>query len=116
MGEVIVEEVLNVLRGVGDMIRGWNETFIVLTPKMKDPARIKDLRPIILCNVLNKLVSKMFTNRLKIILLVIIYNNQSVFVPRRLITNNILMAYEATHFLKNKKRGGESYVVVKTDI
>jgi hypothetical protein len=26
------------------------------------------------------------------------------------------MAYEATHFLKNKKRGGECYVAVKTDM
>jgi hypothetical protein len=99
MGYTIVKEVLNVLKG-GAMPKGWNETFVVLIPKVKDPSRIKDLRPISLCNVLYKLVSKVLANRLKLILLSIIFDNQCVFVPGRLITDNILMAYEATHFLK----------------
>jgi hypothetical protein len=43
----------------------------------------------------------------------IISDNQSVFVPKRLITDNILMAYEATHLLNNIMRGGDSYVVFK---
>jgi hypothetical protein len=106
MGDTIVKEVLNVLNG-GDMPEGWNDTYVVLIPKVKDPSRIKDLRPISLCNVLYKLVSKVLTNRLKIILPDIISDNQSAFVPGRLITDNILLAYEATHFLKNKKKGRE---------
>jgi hypothetical protein len=115
MGDTIIKEVLNVLRG-GDMREGWNDTFIVLIPKVKDPSRIKDLRPISLCNVLYKLVSKVLANRLKLVLPDIISDNQSAFVPGRLITDNILLAYEATHFLKNKKKGGESYVAVKADM
>jgi hypothetical protein len=105
MGDTIIKEVLNMLRG-GDMPEGWNDTFIVLIPKVKDPSRIKDLWPISLCNVLYKLVSKVLTNRLKLVLPDIISDNQSAFVPRRLITDNILLAYEATHFLKNRKKGG----------
>jgi hypothetical protein len=106
MGDTIVEEVLNVLNG-GDMSEGWNDIYVVLIPKVKDPSRIKDLRPISLCNVLYKLVSKVLTNRLKIIFPDIISDNQSAFVPGTLITDNILLAYEATHFLKNKKKGRE---------
>jgi hypothetical protein len=55
MGETIVKEVLSVLKG-GAMPEGCNETFVVLIPKVKDLSRIKDLRPISLCNILYKLV------------------------------------------------------------
>jgi hypothetical protein len=115
MGEKIVEEVLNVLRG-GELPEGWNDTYVVLIPKVKEPSRIKDLRPISLCNVLYKLVYKVLTNRLKIILLDIISDNQSAFVPGRLITDNILLAYETTHFMKSRRKKGESYVAVKADM
>ena len=39
MGERIVEEVLKVLNG-GPMPTGWNDTYVVLIPKVKNPSRI----------------------------------------------------------------------------
>ena len=57
IGGKITEEVLNVLNG-GDMPEGWNETCIVLIPKVTNPITMKELRPISLCNVVYKLVSK----------------------------------------------------------
>lgn len=42
MGEHITHEVLNVLNG-GPFPEGWNDTTIVLIPKVKNPSRIKDL-------------------------------------------------------------------------
>ena len=99
VGDKIVEEVLAVLHG-GPMPEGWNETCVVLIPKTKNPESMKDLRPISLCNMVYKLISKVLANRLKRILPDVISPNQSAFVPGRLITDNALVAYEFLHTIR----------------
>ena len=89
---------------------------VVLIPKVKNPNRIKDLRSISLCNVVYKLVSKVLANRLKLILPEIISNNQSAFVSGRLITDNVLISYELSHFLLNKKNGNDGIAAIKADM
>lgn len=59
----------------------WNETTIVLIPKVQRLENIKDLRPISLCNVIYKVVSEVLSNRLKKILPEIITPSQSAFIP-----------------------------------
>lgn len=98
------------------MPQGWNDTVIVLIPKVKSPDKLKDLRPISLCTVLYKLVSKVLANRLKKILPEIISPSQSAFVPGRLITNNVLLAYEMTHYLQARRRGREGVAAIKLDM
>jgi hypothetical protein len=115
IGDRVTTEVLQVLNG-GDIPPNWNETCVVLIPKVKNPERMRDLRPISLCNVIYKLVSKVLANRLKLILPEIIAPNQSAFVPGRLITDNILLAYEVTHFMHNKRSGSIAYAALKLDM
>ena len=89
---------------------------VVLIPKVSNPERLKDLRPISLCNVVYKIASKVLSNHLKFILPEIIALNQSAFVPRRMITDNILLAYEMTHYMQTKRSGKQSYAVVNLDM
>ena len=80
-----------------------NSTTLILIPKVKNPQIMKNFIPISLCNVIYKLCSKVLANRLRGFLVEIVSEKQSAFVPGRLITNNVLIAYECTHYLKRKK-------------
>lgn len=102
MGDQIIDEVLVVLNG-GDIPEGWINMLVMLIPKVKNPCRIKDLRPISLCNILYKLMSKVLANLLMVVLPEIISDNQSAFEPGRLATYNMLIAYEVSHYLMNKR-------------
>ena len=115
IGEEVITKVLNLLNNV-DNIDVVNQTHIVLIPKKKHCESPVDFRPISLCNVLYKLVSKVLANRMKIVLPLVIHETQSGFVPGRLITDNVLVAYECFHFLRKKKTGKKGYLGLKLDM
>ena len=58
----------------------------------------------------------MIAFRLRSILDDVISPIQSAFVTSRIITDNILLAYESLHTIKNKKKGKWSYCAVKLDM
>ena len=64
VGKDVTSMVLNALNS-GVVHESLNPTFISLIPKIKNPKKVSDFRPISLCNVVYKLISKVLVNRLK---------------------------------------------------
>ncbi|XP_060965138.1 uncharacterized protein LOC133034129 [Cannabis sativa] len=71
-----------------------NITNLVLVPKKKNFVSMSDLRPIALCNVLYK----------------------SAFIPSRLISDNVMIAFEVMHYLKRKTKGKKGFMTLKLDM
>lgn len=100
----------------GEIVAELNMTNIVLIPKVPNPEKVSQFRPISLCNYSYKILSKILANRLKDILPKIISHFQSAFVPGRQIQDNILIAHEAYHYLKLKKSGKAHELALKLDM
>jgi hypothetical protein len=66
--------------------------------------------------VVNKLISKVLTNKLKVVLPHIISPEQSAFIPGRLITDNIIVAFETLHTIETRLKGRNSFMALKIDM
>ena len=104
VGNTVTKTVLDFLN-FGISPPKFNETHIVMIPKTTNPTRVTKFRPISLCNVIYKLASKTLTNRLKKFMPSIISESQSAFVNERLITDNVLVAFEIMHHINQRKWG-----------
>ena len=115
VGSDVSQAILSCLNS-GSLLKAVNHTYITLIPKTQTPQKVSDFRPISLCNVIYKILSKVITNRLKHILPKIISETQSAFVPGRLITDNILVAFETLHHMKTARSGRPGFMALKLDM
>lgn len=93
----------------------FNHTFLALIPKVKGAARVDQYRPIALCNVTLKLITKLLAGRLRNYLEQIVHPSQTAFIPNRAITDNIIINHEVMRFL-NKKKGATGFMAIKIDL
>ena len=114
VGRSVSAACLEILNGDWDLSL-INHTYVALIPKVKELKRVSEYRPISLCNIIYKIISKCFTNRPEIVLEHLISPYQSTFIPQRLITYNIIIGYECLHKIRCRKQGKEGLVAVKLD-
>lgn len=75
MGDDTIEAILEILNK-NKTLEEINKTFITLIPKIKNPENVSQYRPISLCNVFYKILSKTLANRIKYVITDIISPNQ----------------------------------------
>ena len=69
-----------------------------------------------LYNVFYKIIAKVLVNCLKLVLSHVISESQSTFLSGRLITDNVVIAFETLHYLKQKTQGKSSSMALKLDM
>ncbi|KAL5579576.1 hypothetical protein UlMin_012018 [Ulmus minor] len=99
----------------GNLHPAINSTNIVLVPKIKHPTTINHYRPIAVCNVIYKAISKLLADRLRPFLSSLICPTQNAFVPGRSIHDNSVLIQEVIHAMK-KKKGTKGWMGMKIDI
>ncbi|XP_037497467.1 uncharacterized protein LOC119371427 [Jatropha curcas] len=113
IGNDIAQNCIEIIHS-GSIPAHLNETGLVLIPKTSSPESMSDLRPIALCNVLLKIITKMLA--LRTILPLLISESQCAFVAGRNIQDNCIVAFEALHAFHRKTRGSDFSAAVKMDI
>ncbi|XP_009107743.1 uncharacterized protein LOC103833410 [Brassica rapa] len=115
VGPAIVAEVREFFI-TGSMPARINRTHMRLILKGQNAIKVADFRPIALCNVYYKIISKLLSLRLRPVLSGIISENQSAFLPGRAIADNVLITHEILHYLKTSDAKKHCYMAVKTDM
>ncbi|KAA3459595.1 reverse transcriptase [Gossypium australe] len=115
VGSDISRYCLAVLKGEIEMGE-INKTHIVLIQKVDRPKTLSQFRPISLCNVIYKIITKIMVNRMSHILGQCIDVAQGAFIPGRQISDNTLIAYEILHSLKSKKHCKQGHFALKLDM
>ncbi|GKV05043.1 hypothetical protein SLEP1_g17092 [Rubroshorea leprosula] len=88
----------------GELVRGLNSSFIVLVPKVNNPQRIEEYRPISLIGAVYKILAKLLANRLKKVLDQVIGKQQMAFISGRQLMDGVVIANEVVDEAKKKKR------------
>jgi hypothetical protein len=108
-----VWEVVEESRMSGQVLSALNATFLTLIPKEERVTNPKQFRPIALCNVIYKIITKVIANRLKPIFPYVISKEQAGYVEGRQIMDSVILAHEVIHSLKSTKTPG---MLIKLDL
>ncbi|XP_015058305.1 uncharacterized protein LOC107004576 [Solanum pennellii] len=82
----------------GQMIpKYFSHSCIVLLPKVNNPNKLTEYRPISLSNFTNKIIFKLMSNILRPILPDLISTNESGIVKGRSVSDNVMLAQEIIH-------------------
>ncbi|KAK2655055.1 hypothetical protein Ddye_008107 [Dipteronia dyeriana] len=99
--DIIGEDVINAIQEFfrsGHLLKELNTTILALVPKVPNPSKMKDFRPISCYNtlykIITKIIAKIIANRIKPCLPYIVSPSQSAFVVGRSIGDNILLVQE----------------------
>jgi hypothetical protein len=114
--DMIREEVWEIIedsRRSRQVLPSLNATFLALIPKENKVTTLNHFRPVALCNVIYKLLTKVIAKCLKIIIPFIISQEQSGYMEGRQIMDNIILAHEVIHSLQSTKSPG---MLMKLDL
>ncbi|XP_074302417.1 uncharacterized protein LOC141633971 [Silene latifolia] len=115
----IKNEVTNVVLSIlntGNVPKELNRTSVVLIPKTNCPETVRDYRPISLCNVIMKIVTKCISNRMKTYMPHLVGEYQNGFIPGQSISDNILLSHELFHHITRKSMGKNGLMALKIDM
>ena len=99
----------------GYMLKDINSSLIVLILKIPNPTTTNHFRPISLCNVVYKAISKILVGRIRPLLDQLISPSQSAFVLGRWIAENQVLVKELMHSF-NTRKVKEGFIAVKVDL
>jgi hypothetical protein len=100
-------------RVTGAVNKALNSNFIALIPKVNCPSTLGDFRPIALCNLCYKIISKVLAKRIRPILSRALSEEQLGFLKGRQILDAIGTTQECLHSIKMKKLQA---IILKLDL
>lgn len=105
----------NGTKGALNRSKEIHRTLICPIPKVCKPDCFQQFRPISLCNVAYKAITKVIVNRIRSILPKLIHPSQTTFVAGGIIIDNTIIAQDIVHTMRTKK-GKKGWLVVKLDL